>query len=178
MMEEKQRLLRKYSDTLMICGIGQIVYGVWSFILSIMMLLTTDIKSMIEEMGNEDMSVAELYNFVFVFICVFIGLMLVLDMGSRLYIGLSARAESMGKPKGKAYIVLSCIVVLNYTVTLGLLYWDLHIEDADIITIIISIMIELTSMLIMIDLIRSAINIRKLRREISQEQPQEAPAVR
>ena len=103
-------------------------------------------------------------------------LFIAISMSSRLCVGLSARAESMGKKKGCGYIVLAMLIVTANLLALG--FSLAHIEENfdSRMDLIITLFVEATSMLTVVELITAAFRVRKLKRLAAEEQAGEGQA--
>ncbi|MBQ7990662.1 MAG: hypothetical protein IJ251_06405 [Oscillospiraceae bacterium] len=171
-MEEKHRLLRKYSNTLVICGMGEVVYGVWSVIRTILAVILsmniTDLLIAEAEANGEVITESDL-ELLKVLFYISLGILLAGELLLRMYVGISSRAEGLGRKKNVTYIIAAGIIVINHLSTLWTLSVGLHNANEDLLDNAVMIVIDLTSVLILIDLIICAVKVRKLRREIQAE---------
>ena len=95
--------LRRCRSTLRIVGTGVIAFAVWAalkpFLILLMVPTGTVDSTLFQELPLSDKIIA-----------VFMILLLeALVIGFRLYLGFSARAEGLGKRKGKVYIILTFV---------------------------------------------------------------------
>ncbi len=86
------------------------------------------------------------------------------DLALRIWIGLSARAESKGKKKSAVYLVITAILILASVLNIVFLIFDL--VDAFSLYGIVSIVVECTSLFALVEVFTSAISIHKLRKEL------------
>ncbi len=95
--------LRRYRSTLRIVGTGVIAFAVWAalkpFLILLMVPTGTVDSTLFQELPLSDKIIAVLM----------ILLLEALVIGFRLYLGFSARAEGLGKRKGKVYVVLAFV---------------------------------------------------------------------
>lgn len=150
---------RKNVDNLVILGTGVILFGFWS-IMKFIAYLALDIP-LYDEGMFEDMDPIGT-----VFVMIFVAIFYVIDMIIRLIVGLGARAEGKGiRRPGKAYLffniwlivfsIISVIIAANFFVASnGMTYSNL-----------ISLFMELSSLLILLEVFISALYVRKYRRE-------------
>ena len=173
--EPEQVKLRRDQNTLRIVGTGTIVFGVWSFVKAFGVIFSrrTQIVAEIIEDGiqnNYDFSdVPE--GLIIKMVLLFVGIGLAADMVARLYVGLSAIAAGRGKHKSILYIVITAIMILFSLMTL-ISVPDSSVE-ADYISLngvgqegtLSAIIIELTSTIMMTEMLVAAIRVRKLTRQ-------------
>ena len=95
---------------------------------------------------------------------------LILDMLLRIYVSNSARAESVGQRKngkkvGNAYIVIVILMILISTAALVAYMVFEKSQFTGYIDIAVTFVVEVTSIVTMIEMIRDAFIIRSLRKE-------------
>ncbi len=155
--------LKKNETVLVICGNGVIFFGVWSLIKSIMsvVLYNSDFHQYMAQYQDIHMFQGLVYGSVF--------FILAMDLFFRFYLGMSASAEVKGKKKKSNYIVLA-FFVLFYTV-FGLVasLFIMPPDDISILTTITTVLVEFTSALTLLQLIISAICVRKIRKSMQLE---------
>ena len=136
-------------------GTGVILLGAWTFIKFALTFLVYGS----EIYGNDVSSV------VIAWVTAFVLGIAGIDFLLRLYIGLSARAEGKGKPKRAVYLVLTGILLaLEIIAVLADAYLIFSTYEA-LFTTIITFFIDLTSTILLLELMVNAIGIRRLRRE-------------
>ena len=164
---EKLRL-RRDENTLSVVGSGVIVFGVWSIVKALLqgtvnyqeMLAEARLEGAnLEELGFGDLSwvVAALAAAIVLFV-------LLLDLSIRVFVGISARAEGRGKKQGRTYLVLSVLLlavsgifICSYVIML--FSGSDQVMDADA-----AILVELTSFITLLQMILSAVRVRRARR--------------
>ncbi len=173
-MEEAK--LRKNEHALVISGVGVIAFGIWSvikatiyFILIPMEQLTKtgerDVVVGLQSLGLTDRGIGYL-------IAVSILFVLMLDFALRLYIGKAAVHDGRRlKKKRFTYVVLAIIVAASLTSNLvqrcillsseDALLWGAVMASANV-----SVIVDITSLLALIEMIVAAIMVRRLRREL------------
>ena len=173
-MKEKQ--LRKYEHILAISGVGVIAFGLWSIVkaaIYFILIPQEQLKGMssikeLAELYNQGMTDRE----IVVLIAVVILLCLILDFSLRLYVGRSAFADGRRlKKKRFAYVVwamfLAAGLVAGIVARCVQLYtgnesfWQRTVEPSDV-----SMLVDLTSLLALIEMIVAGIMVRRLRREL------------
>ena len=162
--KDPERIRLKKSETvLVICGNGVVFFGVWSLIKSIMsvVLYNSDFHQYMAQYQDIHMFQGLVYGIVF--------FILAMDLFFRFYLGRSASAEVKGKKKKGNYIVLA-FFVLFYTV-FGLIasLFIMLPDDISILTTITTALVEFTSALTLLQLIISAICVRKIRKSMQLE---------
>lgn len=152
-MEAKKRRLENNLVTL---GTGIIAFGLWAFI---KLLLTVFFlgNAYFKDTAEEDRLAALIVTLV---VAVLMLLMYV-------WLGLSARAEGKGKKKNPFYlIVVGLISLFNIvTILLSILYLLTEFNEIeDPLTVFVTIIIDVTTMIFLIQLIYSSVLLRKIRK--------------
>lgn len=152
-MEAKKRRLENNLVTL---GTGIIAFGLWAFI---KLLLTVFFlgNAYFKDTAEEDRLAALIVTLV---VAVLMLLMYV-------WLGLSARAEGKGKKKNPFYlIVVGLISLFNIvTIPLSILYLLTEFNEMeDPLTVFVTIIIDVTTMIFLIQLIYSSVLLRKIRK--------------
>lgn len=153
--------LRRRRSELLTLGYGIIAFGLWS-------VLKTYLYTWVDPIFNE-VEVQEQYKTAATILAyVMITIILALDFGLRLYVGMSARAEGMGKKKGRGYIIVAGLMLLVSAVlwiaSLG--YVQSRAESESLMDYVISMVVDLTSIAILARLIYNAVKVRQLRRQL------------
>ena len=163
-MEETQ--LRRGQNTLFILGGGVITFGVWSVVKSIMYFLVDPssyfyMKDLPQEFRL--LALVIMYGIV--------ALIVGLDVGLRLYVGLSARAEARGKKKSRAYIrVAAVMAAANLLLFLGALVSAiLNADNAfrNLLDTLVSAVVDVTALITLIELVFTARRVQQLRKQLS-----------
>lgn len=154
-------LLRRNLDTIFIVGTGTILMAVWGIakLIALAVLSEAGIESVVGPFPD-DGAPALYYRFF--------GFFILLDFLLRIVIGRRARAEGRGKKQGSLYIVLAGFLCLNYLMSVVGRAVNLYFERSDIEDTLIMIVIDATSMVILAELIVSAVRIRKLTRQMEE----------
>ena len=105
-MEKK---LRRSQVSLVTLGFGVILFGVWSVIKSLLYFRTGLFDDLDTQVEPEQLLFVKLVTVAFVALIVFA------DLGFRLKIGLSARAEGMGRRQKSGYLVPAALIVLSFS---------------------------------------------------------------
>lgn len=157
----EKELLRNKS-TLRILGTGSIALALWTALKPVLVLLAIPgeqipVGTVTEEIGEE--TVGALLILLIAGLVIFI----------RLWIGLSARAEGMGKPRGKAYMVSAFLIfifqVLLLIITLVGIF-SVEISEQSVFETAASLMVEILSMSVTGELALTARKVKKLSRAI------------
>ena len=164
-----QRDLRRNENILAVSSLTMILFGVWTAIkLVLYFSLSEDGFRAIPKDAE-----GQLERLILIAILVlFIGG----SMTFRLIVGLSARAESMGRKKGYGYVVLAVLILAADILALG--FSLAHIEENfdSWMDLIITLFVEATSMLTIAELIVAAFRVKKLKRMAAEEQTAEGQA--
>ena len=149
--------LRRDENTLVVVGGGVILFGVWSLVKALLYMIS-DRTNIIEEISINEIGTAGV---IVVIGAVF--LILMADLAVRLYVGRAARAEGRGHRKSPLYLVLTGLMVLGSLITLFILFRYGKAAADDIPDMIISSIIELTSVVLECEMIYAGIRVRKAR---------------
>ncbi len=156
-----RRRLRRNQNYLVIIGTGVMVFGVWSIIKTLMFFVMGGQVTIgyFENVSKSGLPVQMNYMVLM--------LLLILDLLVRIYVGMSARAEGFGAQKGNTYVVFSVLLCLFHfaVIVTGILshfrYYDSP-EDA-----LMSFLMDLTSLVTLIELVNSIFKVRWLTRELT-----------
>jgi hypothetical protein len=157
--------LRKNQDTLKIVGLGVMAFGAWSIVKSI--LYTTAQWSSIKEEIVVPEANETIAKMVYLFM---IAVILTVEIAIRLYIGRSAIAEGRGERRRPGYVVVAFLITaigLTLTVTAFVvpgIRMELNLEA------LVSLFVEITSAVITLEMCWSAIRVRKLRRQLAEQE--------
>lgn len=154
----KEIQLRRYQNLLTISGLGVIAFGAWSVLKTILLLFFR--KDYLERLPDDPMFLVILY--------VLIGVILLIDFVIRLFIGLSARAEGFGKKKGYAYIVLAILLAILSLASLVMIFFDTSYTS--IPEMVVSVIVEATSLIVIIELLVGAFAVKKHKKELGEVQ--------
>ena len=168
---EKMRL-RKDENTLTVVGSGVILFGVWTVVKMVLQEINRFPELMaelgVDELGFEETGLADLGldpNLLAMAVAFTVVIIVYLmDLGLRVFVGLSARAEGRGKPQGRLYLILAGLLLVlsglsfvSYVIT----YFSHseYVVDADA-----AILVELTSFITLLQMIISAVRVKRARR--------------
>ena len=148
--------LRRYQTNLNISGLGVIAFGGWG-LLKVILLLLMDPKAIREAAGMEMGETVNIGTFTAVLL-----LFVLFDFAFRFYIGFSARREAKGKKKNIIYLVIAFLLLIASVISIiiGLV----QISFDTIFDTIVVMVVEITSALATLELVISAIQVRKLRK--------------
>ena len=158
-----QRDLRRNENILAVSSLTMILFGVWTAIkLVLYFSLSEDGFRAIPKDAEGQLERLILIAILVLFICI--------SMSTRLCVGLSARAESMGRKKGYGYVVLAVLILAVDILALG--FSLAHIEENfdSWMDMVITLFVETTSMLTIAELIVAAFRVKKLKRMAAEEQ--------
>ena len=164
-----QRDLRRNENILAVSSLTMILFGVWTAIkLVLYFSLSEDGFRAIPKDAEGQLERLILIAILVLFICI--------SMSTRLCVGLSARAESMGRKKGYGYVVLAVLILAADILALG--FSLAHIEENfdSWMDLVITLFVETTSMLTIAELIVAAFRVKKLKRMAAEEQTAEGQA--
>ncbi|WP_405357361.1 hypothetical protein [Ruminococcus sp.] len=152
----KERKMRRYQNLLTVSGLGVIIFGLWSVLKTILLLFMKE--GILSEIPDD--------TFVRVMFFLILGGILLIDVLIRLYVGLSARAEGFGKKKGYGYVVIAILMALASLTSLVLIFFDSN--EQSIWELIVSVIVEATSLVVTIELLVAAFTVKKLKKELGE----------
>ena len=152
----KEIKMRRYQNLLTVSGLGVIIFGLWTVLKTILLLF-------LQEDMVDDLPDGLFYRVLFFTL---IGGVLLIDFLIRLFVGLSARAEGFGKKKGYGYIVVAILIAIASLVSLVLIFFDT--ADRSILELIVSFIVEATSMIATVELLVAAFTVKKLKKELGE----------
>ena len=170
----KQIKLRQARNTLVVVGTGIIIMSAWTVIKSFSLTLfeRDNITAAIREMGEETM--AEFSDKeVFAAFCAVLCAVTLIFIGIRVYIGLSAISEGKDKKSGSLYMPLTVVYIGITIYQIILQAMDLLVENDDFKLeqpSAAAILIELTSLIMLTEMIIAAVKVKKYRNEMRREE--------
>lgn len=144
-----------------------ILLAVWSFLRAagVTLIDPSDIKTGGIEASRELGYLSETGAIILIAVIAFF--MIGIDILIRVYIGTSAVAVSRGEKRSILFIILTCLIILGDTaIIIGLIATLIHFPgDSSVQTIAINLIIEVTSIVLMIGLIIAAVRVRRMRKQ-------------
>ena len=155
MTEQARR--RRLQDTLTIAGSAVIAFSVWSIAKIGLFLAFVNENSLCRLLGqlgidNESVALA---------VYVSLGLIALIDLGVRAYVGLSARAEGCGQKKSPFYLIVAAIIAMLNASSLYAVAWGAAFE-LSILSMAVSIVIETTAIAALVLVIVGSIRLRHM----------------
>lgn len=145
--------IRKTEDNLITIGNGVILFGVWSFVKYMLNIFIID----------TDILAGQPKEIKLLLITVFLGISLT-GAGSRVYVGLAARLEGTRR-KRLPYLLLTGFMLLLYGVVVAAELILFFISLENIVYSVIVMVIDVTSMLFLLQLMINSLRIRRLRKQ-------------
>lgn len=156
-MDNNAALLRRYEDDLYVSGTGVLVLGLWG-VLKAVLLSFSEYKDLYHfETGNPKDDF-----FVTAFTVVFMGIVLLLILGFHAYIGINAMRAAKGKEYKKGYYT-GAIILLILLVSTFYSYVEMFKDLVKIDTNIASVLVDLTTVYVLVMVIVSSNRIKKLK---------------
>ena len=146
---------RRLQDILVVCGTGIILFGAWTILKLVLLIVTHDEATQRVLLDIDDEIPLFLMYFMF-------GLIGIIDILFRCFVGFSARAEGYGRRKAYAYIPLAAFMVVMGVLSVVASAVALVRIDATRFDTISTLIIEATSVLIWATLIVSSVRLKRL----------------
>lgn len=149
--------IRRTQDNLFVLGTSVIVFGLWN-VIKFMIYFFVSSDDLKKSAGDK----YYLITAIILWSIIFIGFLF------RCFIGFSARAEGKGKRKSVLYLVLAGITAFVYctVIAIEIVYLIAHYDH--IFTMIVTLIIDVTSFVFLVELIVNSIKVRKLRKDVSE----------
>ena len=149
----KQAETRRLQDTLSIAGTAVIAFGVWSLAKIIVFLTLVDENVLQQLLGISDTPLT-------ITVYVSLGIIILIDLGLRSFVGLSARAEGRGRKKKPFYLVVAAVMAIANASSLAAIAFGTSFASSPL-NMIVSIIIEATSLTALVLVVHSAIRLRQ-----------------
>ncbi len=163
-MNNDNAKLRRYEDDLNVSGKGVIIMGFWSVIKTVLeFFYGTSFKPTTEAPDTVPYVVEQYITFLFILF------LSVIVIGLHLYIGRNAMNAAVGKPHKKGYLIAT-IIVLVILIAFMPAYTEQLKDLEHIDTTVAAILVDLTTAYLYISVIRSTLNIRKLKADKTQKE--------
>lgn len=170
-----ERKLRKYEHTMVISGVGIILFGVWSIVKASIFFLITPLEHLAEVLpGDQKEKIAEdgfSQEAIAYTVLVMILIILLVSLMIRLYIGRAAIQDGRRIRRRRPFYIV-CAILIGVSLissTIATLRPGSGEEAAwasDLNVASVSVVVDLTSLLCVVELIISAILVRKLRKKL------------
>lgn len=164
--EPEQIEIRRSKDTLIVVGAGTVIFGIWTLVkmLSLLIIFRKETVEAVLDITGPLEGVSDRFTF-WAFTLIFT-IMMAAVLSVRTYVGLSAIAEGRGKKRRKLYIFLASLMVIFSAYTFCSSFFTLDApEQFGPLTrnqSISALIIDATSMIMLVQMIVSALKIRKL----------------
>ena len=167
--DPKHIAIRKAQNTLIVVGSGIVLFGVWTAVkmLGSFFLLKEETVAAMRMLAGEGMDVLSDTAVFYITLAMVMFVMLVI-LAIRTYVGLSAISEGRGKKSRILYIPIAVIMII-----FGLISFYINfttVEDAGTYgalsqdTTTSGLIIELTSVIMLTEMVVSAVRIKRLRK--------------
>lgn len=156
--------LIKHQNMLVDAGTGVLLFAIWN-VAKVNLYLGLSLFP-IEEVYEVAAQYEINAQFFLILIVAIIAVILLFQLGIRMFIGLAAIAEGKGKPKGWNYLLLAVFLLLTDLQT----YWQAFDVDRIMageeisVDMIASLCMEAVSMYILVELIISGFRVKKLKK--------------
>ena len=163
-MEKK---LRRYRSSLVTNGIGIITFCLWSLIKFIMSMVVQPVE--FDDAANLEMADPTLKIITLIIVGAIIVIIIAIIFAVHLYIGLSAYREGINGKKGSFYLVAAGIMALIMCMTMTIYFVPRNDAGSFTVSSIAAIFIDLTTVVILVDMIYAAIMSRRLAKKLERE---------
>ena len=166
--DPKQIAIRKYQNTLIVVGTGIILFGAWTVVkvLGSFFMLREETVAAMRKLSGE--AIDELPDSVVFYITLAVVLLIMLiSLAVRSYVGLSAISEGRGRKRRRLYLPLAVIMIISGIMSFVTSFFVVNGENAlgalSQDTTLSGLIIELTSIVMLTEMVVSAVRIRKLK---------------
>jgi hypothetical protein len=165
-------LLRRSQNTLIVVGSGTILFSVWTVVktLGVLFLLKDESVAVVKKAIDETGIILSDQQ-VFCIVLVIMLVIMLLFLAVRTFIGLSAISEGRGFRMRKGYLILAVIMIILSTAAAAINFFSARSQEYFVAfsnnDSLPAHIIELTSMIMLVELVFSAIRIRRVRKRVS-----------
>ena len=166
-------LIRRSQNTLIVVGTGTILFSVWTVVktLGTLILLKDQAVAVVRKTADENgIIISDQHLFYIVLAVTLIALLLFLAV--RTYIGLTAISEGRGLRRRIGYLILAVIMIIFNITAVVMNFVSTTSQDSHAVfsedTSLSAHIIEITSIIMLVELVFSAIRIRIVRKRVSQ----------
>ena len=170
-------LLRRSQNTLIVVGSGTILFSVWTVVktLGSLFLLRDELVAFLRKTIDESgLTIPDQYVFYIELAMVLI--IMALFLVFRTFIGLSAVAEGRGFRRNNGYLILAVLLIIFNVAVMAVNFFSVHSGEAPLAlsngNSLPAQIIELTSIIMLFELVFSAIRIRNVRKRVGQSAEQ------
>lgn len=173
---DEQRKIRKSQITLVIVGTGVIVFGAWAALKVYLLVLFRKAEIIEAFRGIIPEEAGPVSDDVFVYAVLFAATAYVLiELGIRLFVGLSAISEGRGTRSGKMYIFFTVLLIISGLIIVAadtyeivtsspvLEFGSFSLSRSDAAT---SFIVDLTSLVMEVQMVVSAFRIKRFKRKM------------
>ena len=163
MENDMERKLRKQQSLLVDAGTGVILFGVWGVAkVNLYLGLSPIFLEAIHLMAQE----VDFSEKMFVAIIWFIAAMwMAMEMGVRLYVGLSAIAEGKGKKKGYLYLLVAASMLMITLSQCWATFGPEALAESNVdMSLILSFCMELVSIYVILELLIAGIRVKRMKK--------------
>lgn len=159
-----EKELRKKQNRLGISGIAVIAFGLWNIAKVVINAVSSPdgFHRIMKDTGLSSLKSDEATLLLVVLLVV-----LAIDLGLRFLVGFSARAESKGKKKSIFYLIVAAVLLAGSVISIITIFASFFADS--VFDTIIAIILELSSILALLDVIVSSAGIRALKKKIAAE---------
>ena len=152
---------RRDSNTLVILGIGVIMFAFWS-IIKLLMQLLLNIKIFPEDLEKE-------YGpFIILISMVVLVIIMAVDVLIRLFVGLRACRDGRGVKVSKAYLIFNVLLIMGSLVSVFFVLQSIESAEGDFIDNYIGLLMELSSLFVSVEVLLAGISVRRYRRRMKE----------
>ena len=146
--------LQKCRSSLIASGGAMMLFALWTVLRTIV-----QIDAQVSYRGNSE-ALRPMVTAIYA-VCV-------IDLILKLYVGMSARVEGMGREKKRPYFVLGIIIIIIslFSIEYMILEFPAEVKIYGLLVPIITMAVDVTALYAALDLVISAVRVRKLEQEM------------
>ena len=170
-------LMRRSQNTLIVVGTGIILFSIWTVVktLSLVFMLKDESIAIARKAADKiGISISDQHLYYIVLAVMLIIMFLFLAV--RTYIGRAAISEGRGVRRRKGYLILAVILIIINTVAVTANYLlpesQEYLGELSTNNSMPALLIEVTSMIMMVELVFAAVRLRRARHRISRSTEQ------
>lgn len=153
--------IRRYRHTLVITGGAVILFGLWDIAKSILQLMFTQPLVKLVEQQTDALEQGDLLPFL-LFTIVILVIFFMISFSIRLCVGRTAIAVGKGETRRCKIAIFWALFLLAVSASGPVLTVILYTEQSDVLNMAASILVDVTSIIILVGMLRSFYMVRKL----------------
>ena len=170
-------LMRRSQNTLIVVGTGIILFSIWTVVKTLgLVFMLKDESIAIARKAADKIGISISDQHLYYIVLAVMLIIMLLFLAVRTYIGRAAISEGRGVRRRKGYLILAVILIIINTVAVTANYLlpesQEYLGELSTNNSMPALIIEVTSMIMMVEMVFAAVRLRRARRRISRSTEQ------